>query len=96
MGELLISTYSRILSHDRHPEDCLYLEFDYGPHCVALREDVGDQNTFSISVSGENTEPLERYFESTSSLSDNTIDEILGKAEADIQREINESEENHR
>lgn len=85
LGEKFVSTYERILEHDRHPESCVYLEFRYGPHVLSWSEQEDEEeNRLSLSVRDNDVEPLNRYFEATAHLPQEEIQEVLDRATEDI------------
>jgi len=90
LGEKLISTYERVTSHDRHPHDCVYIEFNYGPHVLSWNAEHNHDNggQLSVSVEGDDTEPLNRFFQATVDLPEDDIRGILESAETKLHENI--------
>lgn len=83
MGGKLLSTYERVTQYERHPHDCVYMEFRYGPHTIAWSEE-SEGGELSLSVEGNDLEPLRRFLDATLQLSDDEIERIGSEIHEDL------------
>jgi 8-oxo-dGTP pyrophosphatase MutT (NUDIX family) len=89
VGGKLISTYDRVTDYERHPTDCVYLEFRYGPHTLAWSAEA-DGGQISLSVEGGDVEPLRRFLAATLDLPDEAIQDTVQSVEDELEEDFAE------